>query len=641
MLTSTNLNKVTEKAMARGLAQETRYPLKAGDILKAQRNPTGPFVFLETSKVVPGETRSYLFSSPCDSITAYSVHDSETVFKKIEDALVKGSWVAGWIGYEWGYCLEPRLKHLLESKAPKGPLLWLGIFKKPLIWKHSLNDTPQILDDVPDISSQISQMDLDVSKNQYIDAVKKIHEYIRSGDTYQVNYTIRGRFRFSGNPVDLYLALRANQAVSYGALIFDNTRWIVSLSPELFFKVNKTIIESRPMKGTLPRGRTLEEDLANAASLSNDIKNRAENVMIVDLIRNDIGRLSKTGTVHVPQLFTVERFETLLQMTSTVKGTLADPGNWADIFKALFPCGSITGAPKIRTMEIIAELESSPRSVYTGAVGFISPSGNACFNVAIRTVLLEGERAEIGIGSGVTIGSNPEAEYEETRLKAYFVKKPFEEFELIETLKWEKNIGYWLLDLHLKRLESSAQYFGFKFDLEAVSQALAEHVEKTNVNKALKVRLLLHRDSSFEIESEKLNKLATPLRVAIASRRIDQNDPFFFHKTTKTRPFFQKGLEEIRAKNCDEALFLNQEGVLTEGSFTNLFVEKDGRLLTPPVQEGLLNGVFRRYLLSTGRAAEKRIWPEDLQKADKIYVGNSVRGLMEAVFVPCLEVGKG
>ncbi len=553
----------------------------------------------------------------------------------MEQALLKGCWIAGWISYEFGYCLEPRLKHLLDSKAPKGPLLWLGIFDKPQVWEHSLNDKPQILDDVPDISSEISQIRLDVSKDRYMDAVKKIHQYIRNGDTYQVNFTIRGRFIFRGNPADLYLALRANQAVSYGALIFDDKRWIVSLSPELFFKVNEGIVESRPMKGTIPRGRTLQEDVMSAAYLSKDIKNRAENVMIVDLIRNDIGRLSKIGTVTVPHLFDVERYETLFQMTSTVRGTLEYSGNWESIFKALFPCGSVTGAPKIRTMEIIAELESSPRSVYTGAIGFVSPSGNACFNVAIRTVLLEGERAEIGIGSGVTIGSNPELEFEETRLKAAFVKRPFQEFDLIETIKWERGNGYWLLNLHLERLEYSALYFGFRMDPGAVAHALAEYAEKfvTNGVDILKVRLLLHRDSTFEIESEEINTIKTPIRVAIATRRVDQANPFFFHKTTRTRPFFQAGFEEARAKNCDEALFLNKKGTVTEGSFTNLFVEKDGKLYTPPVQDGLLDGVLRRYLLSTGRVTEKRIWPEDLEKADKLYVGNSVRGLMEAYLV--------
>ncbi len=635
MLPATNLYKDTEKAMGIGLEHETRYTLKAKDILDEWRHPAVPFVFLETSKVIPGESSSYLFSRPFSVITAYPGDDTGPVFEKIGQALSKGFWVSGWIGYEWGYCLEPKLNHLLLRKAPKGPLLWLGIFKSPRVWRHSVTDSPKILDDVPDISSDIGPIKLDVPRDLYMEAVKKIHEYISQGDTYQVNYTVRGRFTFTGNPVDMFLALRANQAVPYGALIFDSQKWIISMSPELFFKIDKGIIESRPMKGTMARGRTLEEDMVSASWLFNDVKNRAENVMIVDLIRNDIGRISKTGSVCVPNLFLVERYETLLQMTSTIRGSLIEPENWSGIFHALFPCGSVTGAPKIRTMEIIAELESSPRSVYTGAIGFISPSGRACFNVAIRTVELAGKKGEIGIGSGITIGSDPRMEYDETRLKAAFVKRPFKEFQLIETFRWDPQEGFRFLDLHLERLLASARYFGFKLDLVEIKKALFEHVARENRrnNGVLKVRLLVGRDSSHDIQSEPLVHLELPIKAAISSHRVDKYDPFFFHKTTRKRPFFQAGLEEAKAKGGTEALFVNQEGMLTEGSYTNLFVEKDGILITPPVDEGLLNGVLRQDLIKNGRAIEGRIAPQDLQLADNIFVGNSVRGLMKAQLI--------
>ncbi len=386
-------------------------------------------VFLDTVRITPEERHSYLFSNPVEIITAFSPDDVEAVHEKIENALSEGRYVAGYWCYEWGYALIPKLRHLLDDSCGQFPLVWLGVYERPMLWVHDIghNEKPS------DICLQktggtrpaglISQPELDTDRDEFIHAVNRIKDYIRRGDTYQVNYTVRSHFKVNSSPVQLYERLRALQEVSYGAVIHTPGRWILSLSPELFFHREGPTIWSKPMKGTVSRGKTPEEDRNLARFLKNDRKNRAENVMIVDLLRNDMGRLAETGTVRVPQLFHVEQYETLFQMISRIEATLKENTKWQTIFEALFPCGSITGAPKIRTMEIISEIESSPRGIYTGSIGFISPDSRAVLNVAIRTLEIEGQRGIMGTGSGITFSSDPEAEYEETRLKTRFLER--------------------------------------------------------------------------------------------------------------------------------------------------------------------------------------------------------------------------
>jgi para-aminobenzoate synthetase/4-amino-4-deoxychorismate lyase len=322
--------------------------------------------------------------------------------------------VAGYFVYEWGYCLEPVLHGLLDRHMPSGPLVWLGIFrerKEVVAENYGVSNTLHV---------ECPPLELECSRAQFISNVTRIHDYIAAGDTYQVNYTVRGRFGYNGDTSCLYDFLRTRQPVEYGAFVSHDDRRILSFSPELFFSRDGSRIVTKPMKGTSRRGNSREEDERIRRFLRNDVKNRAENVMIVDLLRNDFGRICEMGSVEVPALFTVEEYETLFQMTSTVSGILGRDVGWLDIFRAIYPCGSITGAPKIRTMEIIAGLESSPRGVYTGAIGYFGPGNEAMFNVAIRTLVIDGSEGEMGIGSGITIGSDPVGELEETMLKARF-----------------------------------------------------------------------------------------------------------------------------------------------------------------------------------------------------------------------------
>ena len=624
------------------------YPLDAARVLEGL-NDRDCFVFLETSRVAGEENTSYLFLNPIKILTAYGLDDLEPLYKSMETAFDRGYYLAGWWAYEWGYALEPKLWHLLDTPRPNAPLVWLGVFENPKIWIHR-SDTPICpLKNIPDIQENLGPLELEVTKDQYINAIDCVKDYIVRGHTYQVNYTLRGRFSYTGLPSDLYLSLRARQSVSYGAVIRNRKKWLLSLSPELFFRLEGQKIWSKPMKGTLKRGRTTDEDCDLARFLANDPKNRAENIMIVDLLRNDIGRLSLPGTVRVPEIFTVERYKTLFQMISRVEGEVRPDTSWHNIFNALFPCGSVTGAPKIRTMEIISEIESSPRGVYTGAIGFISPQRKAVLNVAIRTVVLDGESGELGIGSGITIDSDPEREYDECRLKAEFLtnslylysnKKsgPRKDFSLIETMRWDTGRGeqggegYFLLERHLERLERSAHYFAFYLNLEKVRRELAEFAKGLySKRKSYRVRMLLGRDGSIDISASVLSAQEKQVCFDLSLKTVDSQDPFLYHKTTY-RPLYTE--EYQRAKTCGlfDCVFANERGELTEGTISNIFLHIDGKLVTPPVFSGLLNGTFRQDLVEQGNAVEQVLYPDDLKKARTIYLGNSVRGLMRASY---------
>jgi para-aminobenzoate synthetase/4-amino-4-deoxychorismate lyase len=624
------------------------YPLDAARVLEGLTD-TECFVFLETSRVAGEENTSYLFLNPIKILTAYGLDDLEPLYKSMEAAIGRGYYLAGWWAYEWGYALEPKLYHLLDTLRPKAPLVWLGVFENPKIWGHR-SDAPFCpLKKIPNIQENLGPLELEVKKDQYTKAIEYIKDYIARGHTYQVNYTLRGRFNYTGLPSDLYLSLRARQSVSYGAVIRNKTKWVISLSPELFFRLEGRKIWSKPMKGTLKRGRTIDEDFELARFLANDPKNRAENIMIVDLLRNDIGRISLPGTVHVPEIFTVERYETLFQMISRVEGEIRPDTPWYKIFKALFPCGSVTGAPKIRTMEIISEIESSPRGVYTGAIGFISPQRKAVLNVAIRTVVLEGESGEIGIGSGITTDSDPEREYDECRLKARFLTNPLyphlkkgesrEDFSLIETMRWdpgrrEQEVaeGYFLLERHLKRLSQSAHYFAFYLDLEMVRKELAEFAKGLYPKrKPHRVRMLLERDGSIDISASVLSTQEKQAYFDLSAKAVDSQDPFLYHKTTY-RPLFTEEYQRAKTRGLFDCVFVNERGELTEGTISNIFLEINGELVTPAVSSGLLNGTFRQELVEQGHAREQVLYPDDLKKARAIYLGNSVRSLLRASY---------
>ena len=478
-----------------------------------------------------------------------------------------------------------------------------------------------------------------ISRTAYDAAIQQIKDHIAAGNTYQVNYTFPLQANFSGDPLAYFPQLSAAQQGNYTAFVDIGRFAICSASPELFFKLDGSHLHSKPMKGTAVRGRTLAEDEANIAWLSQSEKNRAENVMIVDMIRNDMGRVAQVGSVSVPKLFDVERYPTLLQMTSTVEAQTDAP--LSQIMANMFPCASITGAPKVRTMEIIKTLEPQPRGIYTGSIGFITPQRQAQFNVAIRTVLVDKAlgRATYGVGGGIIWDSDAAEEYEECRVKSRVLteKRPY--FELIETMLWQPDGGYFLLEEHLARLRNSVEYFEIEWQETAVRTEL--ELLATTLIEASKARLLLAQDGSFTLQAVPLSVGAKPqpMRVGLATQPIDSNTVWLYHKTTR-RYIYETAVHS--RPDCDEVILHNERGELTEASNSNIALLLDGKLVTPPIESGLLGGTFRGYLLKNPAGwqnphdlplCEKVLLVDDLAHCEGIYLFNSVRGWGTAVLV--------
>ncbi len=618
------------------------------------------FVFLETTRARENEARSLLFRRPVSFLRCTSTDDPAAFLDRAEELLSQGQYLAGWFAYEFGYLQEPALAPAVWP-GPPVLLAELGVYDEPHVFDHAHGifagagpwpGAGAAVDPPP--SHHLANLRLNQTREAYLAAIARIKEYIAAGDTYQVNYTLKLLFDFGGSAESLYHALRRNQSVAYGAYLRHGDRRILSFSPELFFRRAGETCTVRPMKGTAHRGRTVEEDGRIAAWLCQDTKNRSENVMIVDLLRNDLGRVSTLGSVVADSLFDVETYESLHQMTSTVHGRLRPGLTLAELFAALFPCGSVTGAPKIRTMEIIRELEFEPRGVYTGAIGFLAPDGEAVFNVPIRTVMIDGSRGEMGIGSGVVFDSDPDGEWEECRLKGRFLTEPRPPFELIETLLWRPTDGYWLLERHLGRLARSAAFFGHACDPAAVTARLARAAQGFDPALPHRVRLTLAKDGTVVVAATPcelprvtdfatLSSATTPLpRVVISPRATDCRSVYLYHKTT-CRSLYDEERQRATAQGFFEVLFANEQGELTEGTITNLFVRKDGRVLTPPVSCGLLDGVLRQQLMASGAepVTEAVLRREDLAAAEAVFVGNSVRGLVRVEVVLGEEEGGG
>lgn len=625
------------------------------------------FVFLESTRVTPENHLSYIFLDPVERLVCKENDDPEVFLDKAQQMLEQGFFLAGYLAYEFGYKLEPilaksfRPRPVRKNSSGSMPLADLGVFKTPNIYDHlthsfTIAKGPWATGNKPEpsMSFSIDKLRLNLEREEYLAAIHRIKYYIETGDTYQVNYTLKLLFDFSGSIVAFYSSLRRNQSVSYGGMIKNSDTVILTFSPELFFRKHGSTIDVRPMKGTMRRGRTVDEDRKFADFLHNDLKNRSENVMIVDLLRNDLGRLCSMGGVSVQSLFDVETYETLFQMTSSIRGKVNHGLSLEEMFKALFPCGSVTGAPKIRTMEIIRELEGEDRGVYTGAIGFISPQGDAVFNVPIRTVVLQGNKGEMGIGSGIVWDSDPEGEWEECKLKGQFLIKPAPQFSLIETMLWHPDTGYWLLDLHLGRLAGSARYFSYPMEPEEIKarlSELAENFSSAPLLKSQRVRLTLSREGEVELTHGELTENFLPSadpaaimqqksgkdlpKVVFSNRKTDSNSPHLFHKTTLRRLYDEERAAFVESKGYYEVLFVNENGEVTEGSYTNLFMQKEGKLLTPPVACGLLPGVLRSYLLHEHPEymAEAILTRKDLEQAEAVYVGNSVRGLVRVEII--------
>ena len=587
-------------------------------------------VLLETSRFDADNHCSYLFLHPLRILAAHTPEEIPTLFHQIEQALAENLYLTGFLTYESGYSLQGITDDTTQHDLP---LACFGVYREPIVFDHNtgLFSGPPMLPLPQPHSTQCEpafsddEIALNLAPEDYRHKIEQIKEHIAAGATYQVNFTDRIRLRNNVSPAELYLALRRQQPVAYGALVNLAGRSILSLSPELFFRVRDHEITTRPMKGTWPRGLDAAEDALAALALHHDEKNRSEHIMIVDLLRNDLGRICSTGSIRVDGLFSVERYPTLLQMTSTVRGTLRSGIGWHELFRSLFPSGSITGAPKISTMRIIRNLEDSPRGIYTGAIGFIAPTGDACFNVAIRTLVVDKNSATMGVGGGIVYDSDPAAEYAECLLKAAFLTRAQPPFDLIETLLWSD--GYTLLPLHLDRLRLSCEYFDRPFDsaeIEARLHALAATFAPLSRHR---VRLTLGPRGQIALTSSPLAPSPTECRVTIAHERTTSTDVFLRHKTTH-RPLYDRLFAAAQQSGFDEVLFRNQRDEVTEGAISNIFVRIEGRLYTPPLACGVLPGVFRRHLLEAVPRAEERILTlADLRAADELFLCNSVRGL--------------
>ena len=525
------------------------------------------------------------------------------------------AWCVAAIAYEAAEAFLPVTLH----QATGFPLLWVCVYRKA----HPLQSLP-----TPTEPFKIDNLTLSQKFPEYKSSIDLIKSKIASGHTYQVNHTLRITGKFSGDAYALFHFLNQNQAECYGAFLELDGFTICSASPELFFEKTGRQIRSKPMKGTAPRGRNLQEDEIGKTALQNSAKDRAENVMIVDMIRNDIGKIADTGSVVVSELFQIETYPTVLQMTSTVEAQTS--ANITQAISALFPCASITGAPKLSTMRIINQTESQPRQIYCGSIGFIRPDGDAQFNVAIRTALVDKQRGtlEYGAGGGIVWDSTAEGEYAEANNKAAILTRSASPFTLKEALRWTPAEGYWLLHEHIQRLADSASYFGFQFDLTDVVKQLTEFALSLPANPH-KVRLELSRDGSILLGAERITPPdpAHIIRLRLADNPINDRDPFYFHKTSRWQSLYPQRAQGLEV----DFVYYNNRGEVTETSIGNLVFVKDGKAFTPPVASGLLDGTYRQALLAQGEIEERVIHVDEIDTFDEIWMINSVRGKIRAV----------
>jgi para-aminobenzoate synthetase/4-amino-4-deoxychorismate lyase len=571
---------------------------------------------------------SLLFRRPHRVLTTCNASEAPGLLAEAEAALARGQHIAGFLSYELGLLFEERLAGLLPSRS-SFPLLWLGIYDAPDVLTRA-EAWSWIGGKCGPERPVIADLAIGVSREEYGTAFRQVMRFIHAGDVYQVNLTMPAGFRLQGDAMALYRDLCLRQEVAHGAWLDTGEHRVLSLSPELFVANTGGRLVTRPMKGTIARGRDDESDAEKVQQLRADEKSRAENLMIVDLLRNDLGRVAKLGSVEVDALFAVETYASLHQMTSTVSAQLESSNGIREILAALFPCGSVTGAPKIRAMQIIHDVEAGPRGLYTGSIGHIAAGGDFRFNVAIRTAVIDVDgNGRIGVGGGVVADSEEQAEYEEALLKLRFLQGVHEPFGLIETFAYD-GTSLVLEERHLSRMCASAADLGLPCDRQGAEAALFGAL--AGRSEPARVRLLLREDGGFDVAVTDLKPM-TELSFTIAPLPVHSTDPLLRHKTTRRAVYDVPRADAACRLGVDEVVFLNERGELTEGSFTNLFVQKDGRLLTPPVTSGLLPGTLRAELLDTGRAHEAVLNLAALEDADAVFFGNSVRGLLPARWV--------
>lgn len=532
--------------------------------------------------------------------------------ERLQAAVRDGRHAAGYLAYEAGHALDPALTS--SARQGEGPLLWFGLFDD-----YEEADASSWLPQ-PD-GARVSPPQPRIRREDYLSAVADVREHLFAGDFYQANLTFGCDLRLAGDPLALYARLRGSSAAGWGGVLRHPGGWLLSLSPEQFFTIREGLIEARPMKGTAPLSLPPH-------ALRDDPKQRAENLMIVDLLRNDLARVAETGSVQVPELFAVETYPTLRQLVSRVTARLRPGLDAVDVLRTIFPCGSVTGAPKIAVMQALRTLEPEPRGAYCGAMGWIEPGGDAAFNVLIRTLEIGSDpsRARMGLGSGLVVDSEPYNEWRECLSKGAFVTRSCPPVDLIETMRFDPREGVIELDRHLDRLGEAAAALGFRFDRHAVRNELQA---ATFGRKQLSiVRMMLSPTGTMAVEVRAIEAPGElPVPVALQPLPVAADDYRLRFKTSD-RDFY----EEARRKGgAYETLFVDGTGRLTEGTFTSIFVERGEKLLTPPLARGLLPGVLRAKLLDEGRAEEADLLPADLEGG--FYIGNIVRGLIPARLV--------
>lgn len=605
-----------------------------------QAEAPNTFVLLDDARAPRGAGADALFySAPRKVFVAHRAEDVSEALKAADQARAEGGELAGYIAYEAGLALEPKLAPLADARVGAGgPLVWLGLFDPPE--RIAAVDVADWLDARAQGRSEgtasIGPLEAQLSPGGYEAAFATLREAIHAGDIYQANltYPLSGSYR--GDPLALYAELRQAASAGYGGALFDGTHWLLSFSPELFCALDEGRAKVKPMKGTRPRSDDAARDAELAEELAGSVKDKAENLMIVDLMRNDLSRVAVPGSVRVDAPFAIESYPTVHQMVSSVRADLAEGKGAMDMVRALFPCGSITGTPKIRAMELIGEVERDARGPYCGALGRIGADGSAAFNVAIRTLRLtpiENEQgsAVLGVGSAIVADSDPLAERRECEVKAGFARASSPAncapaFDLIETMAFDPESGIAMLELHLARMKESAKALGFEFDRHAARnqiQALCFQLEEPS-----KLRLLAARSGATALETAALPApFAQAVPVIALPNPLDPTDWRLSHKTSD-RGFYDDALAAAKSLGGGEALLVRADGLVTEGSYTNIFVKRDGMLLTPPQSLGLLPGILREYLIEKGQAREAELTLNDL--AHGFLLGNAVRGLFEA-----------
>ena len=555
----------------------------------------------------------HLFTKPIKELKTRDIDQVEALLKEVETYQEAGFYAVGYVSYEAAPAFEKKL----------------AVHPAPLMGEYLLYFTIHEEVETLPFPEDYEAVDLpanwkeEVEAPAYQEAIKIIHHHIRQGDTYQVNYTVQLSQELEGDPLAIYNRLVVEQKAHYNAFIQHDDVAILSISPELFFEQEDRLLTTRPMKGTTRRGLTNQADLKEAAWLKADPKNRAENMMIVDLLRNDMNRISEIGSEQVTRLCQVEQYSTVWQMTSTIESRLRPEVDLVQAFQALFPCGSITGAPKISTMEIIQQTEIAPRGVYCGTIGILLPRGKRIFNVAIRTLQMQGTKAIYGVGGGITWDSTWEGEYRETKQKSAVLYRQEPRFELLTTGRIHQG-ELTFLEQHLTRLREASRYFAYPYNEPKLLNDLQEQLAHVDPSLDYRCRIALQKNGSFHLVITELTDLpASYLQAQLTEQKIDLATPFTYFKTSQRNHL---------AANHREQIFYLPNGSLLETTIGNLILEIEGKLYTPPAYLPLLDGIYRRHLLETQQVEEKLLTLKDLKNADRIYACNALRGLYELDF---------